>query len=112
MCTWIVCDVVTQRHTHSYDSSPFSSHQHTLVYTLLYIKQAATKLAELALLHPDRRLAEAAASGLIAELPQEAQYFDRYMSARVMCVYVPVCGRGRVDDGCPPWIGHLTKSTN
>lgn len=34
---------------------------------------------ELACLHPDRRLAEAAAAALVAELPQEAHYYDRWV---------------------------------
>lgn len=52
-------------------STCMRAHTHT------QYQKAASKLVELACLHPDRRLAEVAAAVLVAELPQEAQYYDR-----------------------------------
>ncbi len=59
-------------------------------------REAAARLAELALLHPDRRLAEAAAAGLIEELPQEAQYYDRCVFRPDWGLWLWLCGAGRV----------------
>jgi len=62
-------------------------------------REAAARLAELALLHPDRRLAEAAAAGLIEERPQEAQYYDRcvrFSAGLDWGLWLWLCGAGRV----------------
>ena len=65
------------------NNTPQSSHHLTHTH---HQSKAASKLIELACLHPDRRLAEAAAAALVAELPQEAQYFDRCVDDEGICV--------------------------